>query len=171
MHPKVHHPPPVPSPFPYLPATPQELLRAYLEIVGLRPRTATARRPPSTSARAIQQGGLFTTNIGAKQPCADGTPRMRTHACEHVVFVYRDRPEYVEGRARWDAYLADVLQAQLVRANPRPPVQDDEDLAGIPGLLRPVVRVASFLDRFDPDTWFDSREEIPPQRYCWPLVK
>ena len=37
VHPDTHRLPLVPSSFPYLPSTPQELLRAYLEIVGVRP--------------------------------------------------------------------------------------------------------------------------------------
>ena len=50
VHPVRQHRPPLPSPFPYLPLTPQELLRAYLEIVGDRAGGRVLRaghpRPP-----------------------------------------------------------------------------------------------------------------------------
>ena len=83
VHPKIHHPPPVPSPFAYLPSTPQELLRAYLEVVGVRPADSYGVQATVDEPRALVQGGLFTTNVGPKQPCADGTSRMRTRGCEH----------------------------------------------------------------------------------------
>ncbi len=37
VHPRPQKGPETPSPFPYLPSTPQEVLLAYLEVVGLRP--------------------------------------------------------------------------------------------------------------------------------------
>ena len=112
VHTRATHPPLVPSPFPYLPATPQELLRAYLEVVGVRPEDSYSAQATVDRVRAL--GGAHT-HAGPKQPCADGKDRMRVHGCEHVVFVYRDRPEYVAGRARWAAYQAEQLQAALER--------------------------------------------------------
>ena len=50
-HPCSPHPPSVPSPFPYLPATPQELLRAYLEVVGVQPERLL-QRPGDRRRRA-----------------------------------------------------------------------------------------------------------------------
>ena len=164
---KINHPPPVPSPFPYLPATPQELLRAYLEVVGVQPSdcySAQATVAPPARARA---GRLAETNLGPKQPCADGEERMRTRGCEHVVIVYRDRPEYVEGRTRWAAYQADVLQADLSKGlGLRPRVTDPDG-----GLLGKIDRMTEFVERLHPDHWGDwGREELPPHRYCWPPV-
>ena len=118
VHPKINHPPPVPSPFPYLPATPQELLRSYLDIVGLQPADCYSAQATVDRPRALVQGGFLTTNLGPKQPCADGEQRMRTRGCEHVVIVYRDRAEYAEGRARWAAYQAEALEADLSKELP-----------------------------------------------------
>jgi hypothetical protein len=167
VHPKIHHPPSVPSPFPYLPSTPQELLLAYLEVVGLQPSDCYSAQATVDRALELVQGGFLTTNLGPKQPCADGKDRMRTHACEHVVVAYRDRPEYAEGRARWAAYQQDVLQAHLERGmRLRPPVVVD-DLSYIKsGVLRNVVRVAEAIDRIE----VLAEEQLPPYRYCWPPV-
>ncbi len=166
VHLKIMEPPPVPSPFPYLPATPQELLRAYLEIVGLRAADCYSAQATVDDPRALVQGGLFTTNMGPKQPCADGQARMRTHGCQHVVLVYRETPDYAAGRARWDAYMAEVLQANLrngVRL--RPTVAKQDDLGGISFKpLRAALRVAEAIDRLD--DW--GAETVPPYRYCWP---
>lgn len=169
VHLKVHHPPPVPSPFPYLPATPQELLRAYLEIVGVRAADCYAAQATVNDARELIQGGMFTTNLGPKQPCADGKERMRTHGCQHVVVVYRDTEAYAAGRGRWDGYMADVLQANLRNGlGLRAPVAVADNLDGIPTKpLRAALRVAEAIDRLE--DWGD--ETVPPYRYCWPAVE
>lgn len=64
--------------------SPQELLRAYLEIVGVRPRDCY-----SAQATVDTMTELPRTN-------ADRAP-----GCEVVVVVYRDTPEYAAGRERW----------------------------------------------------------------------
>ncbi|MBJ7331589.1 MAG: hypothetical protein JHC95_16970 [Solirubrobacteraceae bacterium] len=169
VHLKVFHPPPVPSPFPYLPATPQELLRSYLEIVGLRAADTYSAQATVDTPQEVRQGGFFQTNIGPKQPCADGKERRRAHMCEYVVLVYRDRPEYAEGRARWDAYMRDVLQANLrngVRL--RQPVVPYDQTEGVESkTLRRIIRVSEAIDRFE--MW--GVEDLPPHRYCWPPVQ
>lgn len=165
VHPRIHHPPPVPSPFPYLPSTPQELLRGYLEIVGVRPADSYGVQATVDRPRALIQGGLMTTNLGPKQPCADGKARMRTRGCEHVVIVYRDRPEYAAGRARWEAYASEILQARLSR-DPRATIEVYDELDGVPGVVRPVARAAALLDRF----WEWGAEQVVPHRYCWPPI-
>ncbi len=167
VHSKINHPPPVPSPFPYLPATPQELLRAYLAVVGVQASDCYSAQATVHRAQALVQAGLMSTNLGPKQPCADGEERMRTRGCEHVVIVYRDRPEYVEARTRWAAYQADVLQADLSKGlGLRPRVTDPDG-----GLLGKIDRMTEFVERLHPDHWFDwGREELPPHRYCWPPV-
>jgi hypothetical protein len=43
----------------------------------------------------------------------DGTDRERFHAASVVVVAYRDTPDYVEGRRRWQSYLDEVLFARL----------------------------------------------------------
>jgi len=169
VHLRIHKPHSVPSPFPYLPSTPQELLRSYLEIVGVKPQDCYGAQATVDRARRLIQGGFFTTNLGPKQPCADGKPRMRTHACEQIVVAYRDSAEYAAGRERWAAYEREVLQAQLrngVRLRPKL-VSNDDDLSGVPTpILRAAVRVDQFVTRFE--EW--GRETVPPYRYCWPPV-
>lgn len=169
VHLKIMEPPPVPSPFPYLPATPQELLRAYLDIVGLRAADCYSAQATVDRPRELVQGGLFTTNMGPKQPCADGKPRMRTTGCQHVVLVYRDSAEYAAGRARWDRYMAEVLQANLRNGlGLRPVVAQQDDLGGISFTpLRAALRVAEAIDRLD--DW--GAETVPPYRYCWPAAE
>ena len=146
------------------------MLRSYLEVVGLRPEDCYSAQATVDSAHELVPVNLLSTNLGPKQPCADGKDRMRTHGCEQVVIVYRDRPEYAEGRARWAAYQEQVLQAGLHKGvRLRPVVTSDDD--GVPRFLRPIVRTAEFLGRFDPDYWFDGADEVlPPHRYCWPPV-
>lgn len=168
VHLKVHHPPPAPSPFPYLPATPQELLRAYLEVVGVQPFDCYAAAATVDRARPLIQGGMFTTNMGPKQPCADGEERMRTRGCELVAIVYRDRPDYAAGRERWAAYERDVLQARLGNGlRRRPPLElPEEGFDGIPKLLRPAARVGAAIDALTDWEW--GVESPPAYRYCWP---
>ncbi|MEV4421936.1 hypothetical protein AB0L40_18420 [Patulibacter sp. NPDC049589] len=169
QHPRIHHPPPVPSPFPYLPGTPEELLRAYLEVVGVRATDCYAAQATVDRPRELRQGGLLTTNTGPEQPCADGRGRMRTHGAEQVVIAYRDAPAYAAGRERWLAYQRDVLLADLRKGTgARRPVvvPDDEDLAGLPKLLRAAVRVGEAIDALE--DW--GGEALPPYRYCWPPV-
>jgi len=169
VRPKIHHPPPVPSPFPYLPSTPQELLRAYLEVVGIQPQDCYSAQATVDRARALQQGGLMTTNLGPKQPVADGKERMRSHGCEQVVVVYRDAPAYAAGRERWTAYEADVLLAGLRKGNRvRPRIADPDDLPDAPRGLKTIAKVAGTIDRI---TLLEFGEEkLPPHRYCWPPV-
>ena len=167
VHLEVHHPPPAPSPFPYLPATPQELLRSYLEVVGLHPSDCYSAQATVDRPFPLIQGGFFSTNVGPKQPCADGKERMRTHGCEEVVVVYRDRPEYVAGRERWAAYASDVLQARLHNGlSLRPPLSLGPQISELPRVLRPVAHVSDAIDWFE--TW--GVEELPAYRYCWPAI-
>lgn len=166
VQPKIAHPHLSPSPFPYLPVTPQELIRAYLEVVGLHPADCYSVQATFDRPRAVVQGGLLTTNLGPKQMCADGKERMRTSVGELVVIVHRDRPAYVEGRARWQAYQTEVLQAHLERGTgARAPLQmlTNDDLP------RGVRTLADMADAFHEVTTF-LWEKPPPHRYCWPPV-
>jgi len=170
VHPRPQDPVPVPSPFPYLPAHPQELLRMYLEVVGVRAADCysaqvTVDSYRELSGRILDEG---STNMGPKQPCADGKARGRIHGAEHVVVTYRDSPAYAEGRTRWAAYQQEVLLAHLERqTHVRRPVEDHDgtyaDHALIRAgatLLRGAERIASIGERRPP----------PPYRYCWPPV-
>ena len=170
VRPKINHPPSVPSPFPYLPSSPQELLRSYLEVVGVQPHDCYAAAATVHSARALEQGGFFSTNLGPKQPCADGKERMRSHGCQQVVVAYRDTPAYAEGRGRWERYQAEVLQGRPARGPRARAVLQDTDAidAAVPKGLRTIVRVAEKIDMLTEWEW--GEEDLPPYRYCWPPV-
>jgi hypothetical protein len=174
VHPRRQRARAVPSPMPYLPSSPQELLRAYLEVVGVRAADCwsaqvTIDRPRELAGRL----GIGSTNVGPKLPCADGKPRGRLHGAQQVVVAYRDAPEYAAGRERWSAYQRDVLQARLDGATGRrPPLRADDDWfvtnpllrAGF-GALAMADRLSTAIDRL----WAD--EPPPPYRYCWPPVE
>ncbi len=159
----------LPSPFPYLPLTPQELLLAYLDVVGLDPADCLSAQVthdlPMDLMDRTSAGGFLTirTNMGGPdQPCADGKPRKRMAGGHHVVVVYRDRPVYVEGRARWDAYSAEVLQADLRRKlGLRAPVPKPTGR-----LERTVNAVGEVYEFFSGEPGHESYEFRP--RYCWP---
>lgn len=167
VHPVRQHRAPLPSPFPYLPLTPQELLLAYLEIVGVSPADAycaqvTHDRPFDFMGRTSSSGRVRRTGGGPDLPCADGKPRQRMAGGHHIVVAYRDRPEYAEGRARFDAYMETELHAHLRRgvnlraAVPKP--------AG--KLERTIDRVSDVVEFFTMDPATEGTF-IPP-RYCWP---
>jgi hypothetical protein len=169
VHPKINHPHPAPSPFPYLPSTPQELLQAYLEVVGVQPHDCYSAQATVNRPRELTQGGVMTTNLGPKQPCADGKARMRSHGCSLVVVVYRDAPAYAEGRERWARYEREVLQAGLRKGiAARPVISNLDDMDGVPRGLRTIARVAGAVDAVWDGDW--GAEQLPPYRYCWPPV-
>jgi hypothetical protein len=123
-------PPRVPSPLPHLPSSPQELLTAYLEVVGVH--SADCYGVQVTRGR---EGGVADLSLASirknferpELPCADGVPRMRFQTAEQVVLAYRDRDEYRAGRERWAAYQRDVLRARLDHlTGVRPPIVVDD---------------------------------------------
>ena len=102
VHPVRQRRAPLPSPFAYLPLTPQELLRAYLEIVGVDPADAysaqvTHDRPFDLMGRTSTSSHVRRTGGGPDLPCADGKPRKRMAGGHHIVVAYRDKPEYARG--------------------------------------------------------------------------
>jgi len=123
-------PPRTPSPLPHLPSTPQELLTAYLEVVGIRSADCYGVQLTRVSEGSVADLSIasFRKNFDRpKLPCADGEPRQRIQATEQVVLAYRDRPEYVAGRERWTAYQRDVLRARLDHdTGVRPPIEVDD---------------------------------------------
>ena len=160
--------PRIPSPFPYLPLTPQELLSAYLEIVGVASADTYAAqvthdRRFDLASRRARSGHVRRTAAGRRMPSADGKARKRMAGGHHVVIAYRDRPEYAEGRARFDAYAERELGAFLRRAlNLRAPVPKP------PGRLeRTVDRVADVAEFFTMDP---STDGTPPDRARYTAV-
>lgn len=170
VHPDSQAPRPVPSPFPHLPSTPQELLTAYLQVVGVHPSdtyaaSVTEDRPRDLRTRS---SGWITkgTNRGAALPCADGRERPRIHGGAVVVIAYRDRPAYAEGRSRWGAYERDVLESDLAqRTGARRPVEE-APAGGIHRVLRGIDDVIATIDVFT--DYDDDFSRVPPHRYCWP---
>lgn len=175
IRPESHRRDPIPSPFPYLPGTPQELLRAYVEVVGLRPADSYSAQVTEDDARdisGVSRKGIVTmgTNRGEKQPCADGEERPRLVGGSRVVVAYRDRPEYAKGRERWSAYGRDVLEAALSHGTDvRAPVVGPDFLErGVVGRLSKVAgEVYEFIEGLPGDPF----EDIPPYRYCWPPAR
>lgn len=178
VHPDSQKPAPVPSPFPYLPGTAQELLRAYLDIVGVNPFDcygASVTEDEFRDLRANRTTGWIqvNTNTSTSLPCVDGTARMRMHGGSLVVITYRDRPEYATGRARWSAYEREVLQSRLhLGTGARRPVTPMEYGSLGPGtrrLIRMAEGVANLAADLSGDMGDDSRAGDPvPHRYCWP---
>ena len=167
VHPVRQQRAPLPSPFAYLPLTPQELLRAYLEIVGVAPADAysaqvTHDRTFDLMGRTSTSWHVRRTGGGPDLPCADGKPRKRMAGGHHIVVVYRDKPEYLEGRARFDAYAETELQVHLRRGLglrapiPKPPNR----------LMRTIDRVGDVVDFFSDDGGTENGFVAP--RYCWP---
>ena len=170
VHPVRQQRPFLPSPFAYLPLTPQELLRAYLEIVGVAPQDSygvqvTYGRRLDLMARTSTHTNIQRTTGGDDLPCADGKDRVRMHGGAYLVITYRDSPAYAEGRERWDAYQTRVLKAHLEREiQPRAPVPAGNHGGG--RLKRTFNKVVDVVDFFDPDT--SNEPAFHPPRYCWP---
>lgn len=183
VHPRRQRTPETPSPFPYLPATPQEVLMAYLQIVGVSPAdcfgaavtidrfTQYAEKTGRTEGN-VSMATLKPTD-GVKLPCADGTLRRRLHGGSLVVVSYRDTPAYREGRERWHAYQHDVLFARMhQKTGARRLIGDGYENMGVFGsVLRTVEQVGDVVNRVT-----NLRSKDPAHvrladqaRYCEPL--
>ena len=166
VHPVRQQRAPLPSPFPHLPLTPQEVLTAYLEIVGLAPEDAYAAqvthdRPFDLMGRTSLKRGVRRTGGGPELPCADGKPRKRMAGGHHVVVAYRDTPGYAEGRARFGTYAETEWQAHVRRGvNLRPAVPKEQSR-----LMKTIDRVGDVVDFFTGD---GTEDGFAPPRYCWP---
>ena len=90
VHPVRQQRPHLPSRFPYLPLTAQELLRAYLGIVGVAPQDSygvqvTYDRRLDLMGRSSTSSHVRKTTGGDELPCADGKPRVRMHGGAQLV--------------------------------------------------------------------------------------
>jgi hypothetical protein len=181
VHPRTGTPFLVPSPFPYLPSTPQELLKAYLDIVGVSPADCYSAQVTIDRTKDMEDregSGWFTATSaqGQRQPCVDGKARPRLSGAARVVVAYHDRAEHTAGRERWAAYERDVLQARLAnRTGTRRPVQPME-LGSLGGAARTAIRAAGsatavagvVLGTSAGGAAAKAFEDIPDTRYCWP---
>lgn len=176
VHPDSQAPAPVPSPFAYLPGTPQELIRAYLDIVGVNPfdcYTAAITEDTFRDLRTSRRKGFMqlNTNTSAAVPCVDGETRMRMYGGALVVVAYRDRPDYQAGRQRWADYEREVLQSQLDRGTgarrPVTPMEYGSVGRGLRRVIRMAERTADLVSFFT-DGSGNSFGDSRPHRYCWP---
>jgi len=128
--------------------------------------------PPITISRLATRGATQieegVTNMGPKQPCADGQDRGRIHGAEHIVVSYCDSPGYAEGRVRWAAYQEEVLQAHLERGiATRRPVENAFGTTSDSSLIRAGATLLRGAERI---STIGERKPPPPYRYCWPPV-
>ena len=164
-------PPRCPSPLPHLPSSWQELMTAYLEVVGVRAEDCygvQVTRADTASALADLSLASARKNFRSapKLPCADGTERRRMQAAEHVVLAYRDRAEYEDGRGRWRAYQEEVLRARLDhRSDVRAPL--DTEYRPPPSFLSEVFDMFNPLDPLhDFPRLFNRNEKPSLGPYC-----
>jgi hypothetical protein len=137
----------VPSPLPHVPSTWQELLQAYLEVVGVRSADCYGVQVTRTADRPIADLSMasFNQNLRgkAKFTCVDGQERAVMHLAEHVVVAYRDSADYEAGRARWRAFQHEVLRARLNHlTGVRPPIEVSDH--------RPTSFLGEVFEMFDP---------------------
>jgi hypothetical protein len=183
VHPRPQRLPEAPSPFPYLPSTPQEMLTAYLEIVGVRPAdcfgaaVAVDRFSECSEVLNVREDQLSMAHLkwtdATKLPCADGSYRRRLHGGTLIVISYRDSPAYAQGRQRWLDYQRNVLFARLqLKTDARRPILDGyDDLGRAGGVLRRIERIDNAIERItslrsnDP-AYIRFRDQA---RYCMPL--
>lgn len=176
VHPEHHRAYTVPSPFPYLPSTAQELALMYLEVVGVRPSdcyatSVTEDGPRALGGEELRAGGFieWTTTYGDPLPCADGKARRRLAGGLVVIVAYRDKPQYETGRARWADYQHNVLQAALERGNQLRKTVEQQPLDRVPDGLRQILKAAYKIDNLiSSDGARKASRELSPHRYCWP---
>lgn len=165
-------PPRTPSPLPHLPSSPQELLTAYLEVVGVHSADCYGVQITRSREGLVTDLSIasFRKNFSRpKLPCADGEPRQRLQTAEQVVLAYRDRDIYRAGRERWAAYQRDVFHARLDHLTDVRPaiVVDDHPRQSF------VEEVFDMLNPFDPLSTFpqvfnrNARPSLGP--YCGEL--
>ena len=156
--------PRTPSPLPHLPSSWEELMIAYLEVVGIRSEDCYGVQ----ITRAATESGLPDLSMAAFARNIRGSGDLM-HAAELLKFAYRDRAEYQEGRARWRAYQDEVLHAQLDhRSGQRAPL--DTEYRPPPSFLSEVFDLFNPLDPWSPLPQIFNRNERPQLGpYCGPV--
>ena len=148
-------PPRTPSPLPHLPSSWEELMTAYLEVVGVRSEDCyglQVTRTASEQSLADLSLASFAKNLSERAKLM--------HAAEHVVIAYRDRAEYEEGRGRWRAYQDEVLHARLdQRSDLRPPL--DAEYRPPPSFISEVFDMFNPLDPLHAFPQIFNRNERP----------
>ncbi len=125
-------PPRTPSPLPHLPSSPQELLIAYLEVVGVRSAGLLRRAGHAHRARAASPTSHWPasarTSRARKLPCADGAAApapadARSTSCSPTATV----PSTPRAAPAGSAYQHEVLRARLDHlTGVRPPIVVDD---------------------------------------------
>lgn len=181
VHPRPQKAPETPSPFPYLPSTPQEVLLAYLDVVGLRPSDCYGTEVTvdemsgygpvtSTTGESLSMDDLRFGGYD-ESVCVDGKSRTRLQCGSLIVVSYRDRPEYAEGRNRWRAYQDNVLFARmhLKTGTRRVIAYEFEGVTG-GGALRALSQIGRVVDRVTSFTTEPDHFRVN-LRYCQPLER
>jgi len=146
-------PAPTPSDLAHLPSTAEELLVAYLSVVGVRSQDCYNASVTVTQLRSI-------SGTGPKMPTSDGEARHRHLHGDTVVVAYRDGPDYAAGQLRWAAYQRDVLMARLDHLSAhRDPVHPPP-----PGWERALVRIEKVFHFFDGEA--AEGQDRSPHPYC-----
>lgn len=167
VHPVRQRRAPLPSPFPYLPLTPQEMIRSYLEIVGLNPADCwstqvTHGRYFDLMGRTSMKWGVGRTGGGPDLPCADGKARKRMAGGHHIVIAYQDSERYQAGRDRFELWMRNELQAELRRTlGIMEPVPKPDGK-----IMKTFDRAASVYEFFTMEPTMENVKDNP--RYCWP---
>ena len=142
VSPSRYGPPRTPSPLPHLPSTYEELLTAYLRVVGVRSGDCygvQVTRAATESGLADLSAVGFARNLGRYPDLI--------HVAEVVVVAYRDSADYVAGRERWRAYQQEVLRARLDHlTDERKPL--DTEYRPPPSFLGEVFDLFNPLDQF-----------------------
>jgi hypothetical protein len=181
VHPRPQKGPETPSAFPYLPSTPQEVLLAYLEVVGLRPSDCYGTE---VTVNEMSGYGPVTSTTGEslsmddlrfggyeESVCVDGKSRTRLQCGSLVVVSYRDRPEYAEGRNRWRAYQDNVLFARMhLKTGARRVIADEFEGATGGDALRALSKIGRVVDRATSFTTQPDHFRVN-LRYCQPLER
>ena len=153
--PSRYGPPRTPSPLPHLPSTWEELITAYLEVVGLRSEDCYGVQV----TRSASDQGLADLSLASSRKNFKLDHQL-IHAAEHVVIAYRDREEYASGRERWRAYQDEVLHAKLDhRSGVRPPL--DTEYHPPPSFLGEVFDMFNPLDPLHAFPQIFNRKERP----------
>ena len=167
VHPRGHHPPPVPSPFPYLPPTPQELLRAYLEVVGVRPAGLLQRAGdgPTGAAGAERRAREHRPQAAVRgRQGADARARLRARR------VRLPRPPRVRARAASAGRPTRTSSCRPARARDRRPAPDRSPTSST-GMLGKIARAAESSSACTGTTGSRAPRRTPIRyRYCWPPV-